>query len=204
MTSENKEKYHHGALREALLAAAEAELEAHGVEGFSLRKVAKRAGVSHAAPAHHFGDAQGLLTALAALGYRRFVETQMRHEAQAGDDARARLLASGHGYIDFAETSPALFRLVFSSTRPDYEDPELVAAAEAAFGHLAGHVAAIRGISPFEDAGVMLDAIAIWSAAHGLADLLNSGRVKPLQSMARAERDAAVSAILSRMLPRPD
>eukprot|EP01036_Dinobryon_divergens_P003443 gene3443-4542_t len=53
--------YHHGDLRAALLAAAEDELAARGVEGFSLRQVAKRAGVSHAAPAHHFGDAAGLL-----------------------------------------------------------------------------------------------------------------------------------------------
>ena len=60
-------KYHHGDLRAALLAAAEAELAERGVEAFSLRQVAKRAGVSHAAPAHHFGDAQGLLTALAAV-----------------------------------------------------------------------------------------------------------------------------------------
>ena len=60
--------YHHGNLRAALLEAAEAELEAMGIERFSLRAVAKRAGVSHAAPAHHFGDATGLLTALAAIG----------------------------------------------------------------------------------------------------------------------------------------
>lgn len=57
--------YHHGDLRAALLHAAEEELAERGMEAFSLRSVAKRAGVSHAAPAHHFGDAQGLLTALA-------------------------------------------------------------------------------------------------------------------------------------------
>jgi AcrR family transcriptional regulator len=68
-----KDSYHHGDLRAALLAAGEAVLTETGVEGFSLRLVAKRVGVSHSAPAHHFGDAQGLLTALAAEGFRRFL-----------------------------------------------------------------------------------------------------------------------------------
>ncbi|NRB03591.1 MAG: TetR family transcriptional regulator, partial [Rhodobacteraceae bacterium] len=65
--------YHHGDLRAALIEAGLQELEATGTEAFSLRKVARRAGVSHAAPAHHFGDVTGLLTALAAEGFRRFV-----------------------------------------------------------------------------------------------------------------------------------
>ena len=69
----HKLPYHHGDLAAALLAAAEAELAEKGVEAFSLRSVAKRAGVSHAAPAHHFGDATGVLTALATEGFRRFL-----------------------------------------------------------------------------------------------------------------------------------
>ncbi|MEO0497745.1 MAG: helix-turn-helix domain-containing protein, partial [Pseudomonadota bacterium] len=63
--------YHHGDLREALLTAAEVELTDRGIEGLSLRGVAKRAGVSHAAPAHHFGDKAGLLTALTTIGFQR-------------------------------------------------------------------------------------------------------------------------------------
>src|SRR5262245_45102253 len=85
--------YHHGNLRAALLEAAEAELEAEGIEGFSLRGVAKRAGVSHAAPAHHFGDASGLLTGLAAEGYRRFVAAQKN----ASSDGMSQLVAAGLG-----------------------------------------------------------------------------------------------------------
>ena len=65
--------YHHGDLRAALLAAGEEVLEESGVAGFSLRHVARRVGVSHSAPAHHFGDAQGLLAALATDGFRRFL-----------------------------------------------------------------------------------------------------------------------------------
>ncbi len=89
--------YHHGALREALLSAAEAELSEKGVEACSLRGVAKRAGVSHAAPAHHFVDVRGLLTALAERGFRRFVETQKLAMSQAAPDPVSQLVASGVG-----------------------------------------------------------------------------------------------------------
>ena len=112
---DRKPPYHHGDLRAALLAAAEVELAEAGIEAFSLRQVARRAGVSHAAPTHHFGDGQGLLTALAAEGYRRLLATQAAHEARAAPDARAQLVAAGVGYVDFAMTSPALFRLLFGS-----------------------------------------------------------------------------------------
>jgi AcrR family transcriptional regulator len=69
----SKDSYHHGDLRAALIKAGEAVLAETGVTGFSLRAVAKRVGVSHSAPAHHFGDAKGLLDALATEGFRRFL-----------------------------------------------------------------------------------------------------------------------------------
>ena len=125
--------YHHGALRTALLDAAEAELGEHGIEGFSLRGVAKRADVSHAAPAHHFRDANGLLTALAARGYERFLARQQDFQHQAPAEPRAQLEAIGVGYVNFAVENPALFRLMFGSDRTDYNDPELKTSAEAAF-----------------------------------------------------------------------
>ncbi len=106
--------YHHGDLHRALLAAAEEELTEKGVEAFSLRGVAKRAGVSHGAPAHHFADARGLLTELAAQGYQRFIDAQERRQQEAAKDPEAQLTASGLGYIDFATENPALFRLMFS------------------------------------------------------------------------------------------
>ena len=125
--------YHHGALRAALLDAAESELGEHGIEGFSLRGVAKRADVSHAAPAHHFRDANGLLTALAARGYERFLARQQDFQRQAPAEPRAQLEAIGVGYVNFALENPALFRLMFGSDRTDYDDPELKGTAEAAF-----------------------------------------------------------------------
>ena len=89
----DKPRYHHGDLRAALLHAAEVELEHNGIEAFSLRKVAKRAGVSHAAPAHHFGDVSGLLTALAVVGNRRFIKCMAEAEIDA-TDAEDRLVSA--------------------------------------------------------------------------------------------------------------
>jgi AcrR family transcriptional regulator len=85
MTSD-RPTYHHKDLRAALLTAAEAELTEVGLERFSLRSVAKRAGVSHAAPAHHFGDVGGLLTALCAEGFHRFLAAQAARESLAAPD----------------------------------------------------------------------------------------------------------------------
>ncbi len=115
--------YHHGNLFSVLLDSAEQELIERGIEGFSLRGVAKRANVSHAAPAHHFGDANGLLTALAARGFERFIQRQRDFRQRAPSDPRAQLEASGVGYVVFALENPAIFRLMFSSDRPTLTIP---------------------------------------------------------------------------------
>lgn len=186
--------YHHGDLRAALLAAAEAELAERGVEGFSLRQVARRAGVSHAAPAHHFGDVQGLLTALAAEGFRQFLAAQAAREAQAADDPAEQLVAAGLGYVDFALARPALFRLLWQSARPDFCDPDLGGAARAAFQHLVDQVTAAGGRSTADEA-------AAWAVAHGMADLLASGRLEAVGSLSPEARDAMITAVMRRVLP---
>jgi AcrR family transcriptional regulator len=185
-----KTPYHHGDLRAALLAAAEAELAETGIEAFSLRHVARRAGVSHAAPAHHFGDANGLLTALAAEGFRRFLATQLAAEASVGHSAEAQLKASGVGYVEFALTRPALFRLLFGSGRPDYGDPDLKQAAEAAYDHLNDLVA--------RTGGGALDAAAAWAMAHGLADLMAGGRLKGMNNLSEVDRARLVADMIGR------
>ncbi len=186
--------YHHGDLRHALLTAAEAELAAHGIEAFSLRQVAKRAGVSHAAPAHHFGDANGLLTALAAEGFRQFLASQATREAQAAPEPRAQLIAAGLGYVDFALSRPTLFKLLFGSARPDYADPDLYREAFAAYRHLADQVHAAGG-------GSQVDVAAVWAIAHGMADLLAAGRLREIAALPPAARDAAIVDIIGRALP---
>lgn len=193
-----RERYHHGDLRAALLEAAEQELRQHGVEGFTLRGCARRAGVSHAAPAHHFGDARGLLTALAAEGYRRFLAAQEQRKQAEGAAGPTRLIAAGLGYVDFARAHPALFRLIFASDRPDHADPELCAAAEAAFGAQQGDVAAALGRE--RAAGPEGRALlqASWAMAHGIADLLIAGRLPFLPEGDAAGAEAMLRATLSR------
>jgi len=193
-----KDSYHHGDLRAALLAAGEAVLTETGVEGFSLRLVAKRVGVSHSAPAHHFGDAQGLLTALAAEGFRRFLLAMQARQQGAGEDPRLRLLASGHGYVDFAEAAPALFRLMFASDRITREAPNFAETSEAAFRHLVEDIARLRGVSPFDNAAAMADVMASWSMVHGFAELLISNRMKTVSRLPKAEREAYFESVFCR------
>ena len=189
-----RKPYHHGDLRVALLAAAEAELGERGIEAFSLRSVAKRAGVSHAAPAHHFGDARGLLTALAVEGYQHLLADQAAREAKAAPHARAQLVASGLGYVDFALARPALFRLIFGSERADYSNARLSEVSERAFAHLQELVTAAGGKRPE-------DLQTVWAIAHGLADLLVAGRMQKLAGMTPEARDAQITEILIRALP---
>jgi AcrR family transcriptional regulator len=197
-TGTHARPYHHGHLRAALLAAGERELAEKGLEGFALRGVAKRAGVSHAAPAHHFGDSEGLLSALAAEGFRRFLAAQLAREAVAGPEPRDRIVAAGLGYVDFALAHPALFRLMFSSARPNFGTEELRDAAGAAHRHLVEHAAALRGDGPAA-AGDLADVTALWAMAHGLADLLQAGRI--LRGLAPAEREGVLRNALARALP---
>ena len=194
-------RYHHGDLRQALLVAAEAELIEKGVEAFSLRGVAKRAGVSHSAPAHHFKDARGLLTELAAQGYKRFIQAQEKRQQSAAKESEAQLAASGLGYIDFATDNPALFRLMFSSERPDKSASALSDGADAAFNKLVADVRAIAKIDPHADQLAMTDVLAAWAIVHGLADLsiaARLGRITFFSGMTPLERDRVFSEIILR------
>ncbi len=190
--TQTQKPYHHGDLRAALMAAAEAELSERGIEAFSMRQVAKRAGVSSAAPAHHFGDVNGVLTALAAEGFRRFIAAQNLRQQAAPPEARAQLVALGLGYVDFAIANPALFRLMFGSGRTALENAELNSVSRVAFFKL---VDAVGAVSPEATA---VDIAAAWAAAHGLADLLMAGRLKTLHGMPPKARDAAIAEIVGR------
>lgn len=159
--------YHHGDLRRALLTAAAEVIEESGPAALSLRDLARRAGVSHAAPAHHFGDKAGLLAALAAEGFDLLAEAL--HEAHGGG-----LLEAGVSYVDFAVRHRAHFEVMF---RPDLyraDAPEVVAARERSGAALHAAVAALpagRGTSGDPQG----DALAAWSIVHGFATLWNAG-----------------------------
>lgn len=163
-------RYHHGELREALLNAAEGLLAKRGAESLSLRDVSRRAGVSHAAPYHHFA---GLAELLAALAERSF--TQLGAAMQAGveanpGDARAQLLAIAAAYVDFAQRRPARFRLMFGPVLASRQrHPGLQRAADAAF-----HVL-LDAATRFDPAAGPLLALTGWSLAHGVSHLALDG-----------------------------
>ena len=109
--------YHHGALPEALLAAAERLLEREGLPGLTLRAVAREAGVSHAAPAHHFGDLTGLVSELAAIGFRQFNAAMAA--ADSIDEAPAkRALARARTYVAYAQTNRGMYLSLIHISEP--------------------------------------------------------------------------------------
>src|ERR1700761_9662742 len=101
----NDAPYHHGALRDALLQAAERVLERDGLQGLTLRAVAREAGGSHAAPTHHFGDLTGLLSELAAIGFRQF-NAAMAAAGSSGPAALDKALAKAKAYVGYARAHP--------------------------------------------------------------------------------------------------
>lgn len=165
--------YHHGTLRQALIDAAESMLQQQGLEAFTLRECARRAGVSHAAPAHHFGDARGLLSACAASGLARLADTMDGYVSLApAGDTRARLRAVGQAYIDFALANRALFQLMFRRDRLNPQDDALRAAGQRVGDALRGTIDALlveRRLPPAERGRRILLA---WSVVHGYVTLV--------------------------------
>ncbi|MBI1415862.1 MAG: TetR family transcriptional regulator [Limimaricola sp.] len=177
MTSpETRDTYHHGNLKNALVAAGLEILETEGLPALTLRAIAARVGVSHTAPKNHFGSLRGLLTAIAAEGFRRHAAF-MREGLGAAPDRPARLRAAMEGYVRFATTHPHLFGMMFSPIHCDFEDPALVAAAGESFAVLAGISEGLdwdKGTGP--DA-LLKTEMMLWSMVHGYAVLTMSGQM---------------------------
>ncbi|MEV4758027.1 TetR/AcrR family transcriptional regulator [Micromonospora sp. NPDC049559] len=181
--------YHHGDLRRALLAAAVEAIEESGPAALSLRDLARRAGVSHAAPTHHFGDKAGLLAALAAEGFNLFADELNRIRERTGS-----LVEIGVGYIRFAVEHRAHFEVMF---RPDLHAPdhaELTAARERAGETLRA------GLATLPDAPTGADArfagLSAWSIVHGFATLYLNGALPPEVD---ADLDGTSRAVIGRL-----
>src|ERR1700736_788510 len=180
--AEDNAPYHHGALRDALLEAAERVLERDGLSGLTLRAVAREAGVSHAAPTHHFGDLTGLVSELAAIGFRQF-NAAMVAAGASGTSLVEKALARATAYVVYAQAQPGMYSLMFRTERLDYSRPSLHEAAEASFAGLAGSVGASRHEEIHQEALSLDQAAAIaraWSLVHGFTMLLLDGRLKDI------------------------
>jgi AcrR family transcriptional regulator len=184
--SSGETPYHHGDLHEALLKAAVQVLERDGLPGLTLRAVAREAGVSHAAPTHHFGDLTGLLSELAAIGFREFGAAMVAARASAASPAE-RGVASAKAYVAYAQAHPGMYGLMFRSERLDYSRPSLREASDASFAGLARGVGASRQEQISEESLLLDQAAAIagaWSLVHGFTMLLLDGRLSKILNLA--------------------
>jgi AcrR family transcriptional regulator len=183
--------YHHGDLRRALLDTALEAIAEHGPAAVSLRDVARRAGVSHAAPTHHFRDKTALLTALAAEGWSLLADALR----EAAEDERD-LPELGVAYVLFATSHPAHFAVMRAPGLARSDDPELEAAMQRARAQLESGVQRFEA-SRGRDAAIT--ALTAWSVVHGLAALILEGAVplKPDADVAELAR-----AVTTRLLPQ--
>jgi AcrR family transcriptional regulator len=158
------QRYHHGALRSAVISAAVSEIEAHGTAGLSIREVARRADVSHAAPMHHFGDKAGLFTAIAAEGFRRLSAVLDATDRERGD-----LEDVCVAYSQFATENRGFFAVMFGRGLCRSNDADLTSARASTLAAL--DRCANRSTTEL-DAGAQADVtLATWSFAHGIASL---------------------------------
>jgi AcrR family transcriptional regulator len=195
--------YHHGDLPRAIHEAALALITEVGPDGFTLREVARRVGVSHAAPYRHFTDKRALMNALAAEGSRRMGDAIQEALEAAGPDLRARFLAASHAYVRFSIDQPAYFKVLFFASEVDSTDPDVVAARDRTFGLLLTFIAEAQAAGFFGPCEPMEVAIAIWSMHHGLASLAAIGAFPTAGPALRAASDAAHARLLDGLVPRP-
>ncbi|MFC6647327.1 TetR/AcrR family transcriptional regulator [Granulicella cerasi] len=178
--------YHHGDLKTALIHAADEIIAESGIEGFSLRAAAQRAGVSPGAPAHHFGSAKGLLTEVALLAFAKADE--MMKAVERADNAAANMRAISYAFVQFAYEHPGHFRLMFRHDLIDRKDPRYKEATEVPGKRLGAALEAYHGkaekkISAFEHAS---DEFAGLALLHGMADMVIAEKIQHMFPRANA------------------
>jgi AcrR family transcriptional regulator len=182
--------YHHGNLRPALVRAAMQLLEESGETALSLRAVARRAGVSPAAPYRHYADRDALLSAVAVVGYRQLAERLAA--AHPSPSTPQQLASVAVAYVQFALDRPALFRIMFGEPC-EHDNGERVAAT-AAVSHYVREIAA----RTFPKADAEALATAIWALVHGFAFLYLDGKLDATTPAVVADRvTAAIRALLT-------
>jgi AcrR family transcriptional regulator len=197
-SSKSKPRYHHGDLRHALIEASLALITEEGFGALTLREVARRAGVTHAAPYRHFADKEALLAAVAEEGFRTMA-AQMRERMDRESGPTQRIVACGVAYVMFAIHHPAHFRVMFGPHFTRLIDHEALAReGDNAFGLL------VQGLIEGQKAGEVREgepmplALMAWSQVHGLASLLVDGQLQHL--VQGAEKAEQVAVLQTRLL----
>jgi AcrR family transcriptional regulator len=170
-------KYHHGNLRDALINAALEILKTKGVEGLSLRALARATGVTQAAPYSHFADKDELLAAIAEAGFQRMA-LEMAESATGLRDPRERVEALVFSYIRFAEQNRPLFRLMFGRELSDMKRfPTLGMTAGKSYALISAALSAREA----QGMDTRFLTVAVWSLCQGLSDLIINEKIDPQQ-----------------------
>ena len=189
--------YHHGDLRAALIEAAEALITERGVDRFSLREAARRAGVSPAAPSHHFGDSRGLLTAVAAKVFKAFADAL--EAADKGSSRDERIRAQGIAYVRFALAEGARFDLIWRYSLINRDDPDYAAAGNRAFSILDRAARGAGADQLAQDDLAVAPSIAAWAIVHGFARLALDGVFGTEPGAAERAADELLPAVLDHL-----
>jgi AcrR family transcriptional regulator len=185
--------YHHGDLSRALVDAARRILEAEGPAALSLRAVAREAGVSPAAPYHHFKDKTELMEAVAHVGWEALGDAIVEARRTAASPGEA-MGGIGMAYVNFARDNPALYRLMYDTTRDRTDMPESAKHEDSGYGQV--QCALVEaGADPKDTLELELATIAAWCAVHGLAEMCNFKDFQPLKEAMGGEQ-AFLRAIL--------
>ena len=194
--------YHHGDLRRALVDAARRLLEAEGPSALSLRAVAREAGVSPAAPYHHFKDKAELLDAVAQEGWE-ILGTQMS-EAKAATEGMQQLTALGIAYVCFARENPALYRVMYDAARDKEALPTEVQENKDSAYCMVRDTMIEHGADPTDEIHLELASTAAWCGAHGLAEMAGFKQFDVLKTELGGERPF-LEAVFNHMglFPKP-
>ena len=189
--------YHHGNLSHALVLAGRRILETHGPAALSLRAVAREAGVSPAAPYHHFKDKGELLDAVAKEGWHALGE--MISEARARTYCPHETLTEiGVAYVRFARANPALYRIMYDMACDRENMPMDAKSEDSAWTHVAEAITKAGRVDPTDELDMQLAQIALWCAAHGVAEMAAFKEFDSLKAALGGE-EAFVRALLSRI-----
>jgi AcrR family transcriptional regulator len=173
-----KKTYHHGDLKNALIKAGVEILAKEGVSGLSLRKVAKRAGVSHAAPYAHFVDKQALIAAISTEGFRQLYERVSAVAEEYKAKPSRQLVEAAWTYLQFAMDDRDRFKVMFSGVlEKEKEYPEFVAESQRNFQLVKMIVEANQATGVLRSGPSDLAALSAWGIVHGFIMLLLEGQI---------------------------
>jgi len=170
--------YHHGDLKNALIKAGVEILAEEGLAGLSLRKVAKQAGVSHAAPYSHFADKHALIAAISTEGFKQLYARIEEIFESRRNDPKSLLVETAWAYVQFAMNEPDRFKLMFSSVLEKEKDyPDFVEISRKNFTQIVEVIKICQGAGILRPGSPDLTAVSVWGAVHGLVMLVLEGQV---------------------------